>query len=102
MRWGFDPLHSFSVDNGCGAGAGGACLFPVRPRDVRFARSDPTATRSSSQLRSGGDIHCDKSLIVKVEPDEVEYPEEVLQALPLRESRPDRAGRRFPSSTATS
>jgi soluble lytic murein transglycosylase-like protein len=36
------------------------------------------------QLRSGGDIHCDKSLIVKVQPDEVEYPEEVLlAALPL-------------------
>jgi soluble lytic murein transglycosylase-like protein len=33
-------------------------------------------------LRSGGDIHCDESLIVKVEPDEVEYPEEVAEALP--------------------
>jgi soluble lytic murein transglycosylase-like protein len=29
------------------------------------------------QLRGGGDVHCDQSLIVKVEPDEVEYPEEV-------------------------
>jgi len=31
------------------------------------------------QLRSGGDIHCDQSLIVKVEPDEVEYPDEVAE-----------------------
>jgi soluble lytic murein transglycosylase-like protein len=29
------------------------------------------------QLRGGGDIHCDKTLIVRVEPDEVEYPEDV-------------------------
>jgi soluble lytic murein transglycosylase-like protein len=34
------------------------------------------------QLRGGGDVHCDQSLIVKVEPDEVEYPEEVSAALP--------------------
>ena len=32
------------------------------------------------QLRGGGDIHCDQSLIVRVEPDEVEYPEEVIEA----------------------
>jgi soluble lytic murein transglycosylase-like protein len=32
------------------------------------------------QLRDGGDIHCDQSLIVRVEPDEVEYPDEVAQA----------------------
>jgi soluble lytic murein transglycosylase-like protein len=31
------------------------------------------------QLRSGGDIHCDQSLIVRVEPDEVEYPDEVAE-----------------------
>jgi len=34
------------------------------------------------QLRGGGDVHCDQSLIVRVEPDEVEYPEEVAEALP--------------------
>lgn len=34
------------------------------------------------QLRSGGDIHCDQSLIVRVAPDEVEYPDEVAQVSP--------------------
>jgi soluble lytic murein transglycosylase-like protein len=48
---------------------------------VRAIRSD--GDEIVLQLRSGGDIHCDKSLIVKVEPDEVEYPEEVLRALPF-------------------
>jgi hypothetical protein len=51
-----------------------------RAMSVRAIRSD--GDDIVLQLRSGGDIHCDKSLIVKVEPDEVEYPEEVLQALP--------------------
>jgi soluble lytic murein transglycosylase-like protein len=37
------------------------------------------------QLRSGGDIRCDRSLIVRVEPDEVEYPDELVAALPLSE-----------------
>ena len=31
------------------------------------------------QLRSGGEIHCDQSLIVRVEPDEVEYADEVAE-----------------------
>jgi Transglycosylase SLT domain len=38
------------------------------------------------QLRGGGFVHCDQSLIVRVEPDEVEYPDEdahVAAALPL-------------------
>jgi soluble lytic murein transglycosylase-like protein len=35
------------------------------------------------QLRSGGDVHCDQSLIVRVEPDEVEYPDEVTEASPV-------------------
>jgi len=35
------------------------------------------------QLRGGGDIHCDQSLIVRVEPDEVEYPEEVAESSPI-------------------
>jgi len=52
-----------------------------RAMSVRAIRSD--GDEIVLQLRSGGDIHCDKSLIVKVEPDEVEYPEEVLQALPM-------------------
>jgi soluble lytic murein transglycosylase-like protein len=34
------------------------------------------------QLRSGGDIRCDQSLIVKVAPDEVEYPDELADAVP--------------------
>jgi hypothetical protein len=52
-----------------------------RAMSVRAIRSD--GDEIVLQLRSGGDIHCDRSLIVKVEPDEVEYPEEVLQALPV-------------------
>ena len=55
-----------------------------RAMSVRAIRSD--GDEIVLQLRSGGDIHCDKSLIVKVEPDEVEYPEEVLQALPMARS----------------
>lgn len=52
-----------------------------RAMSVRAIRSE--GNEMVLQLRSGGDIHCDRSLIVKVEPDEIEYPEEVLQALPL-------------------
>jgi len=52
-----------------------------RAMSVSAIRSD--GDQIVLQLRSGGDIHCDKSLIVKVEPDEVEYPAEVLQALPM-------------------
>jgi soluble lytic murein transglycosylase-like protein len=37
------------------------------------------------QLRGGGDIHCDQSLIARIEPDEVEYPDEVAEALPAEE-----------------
>jgi len=35
------------------------------------------------QLRSGGEIHCDKNVIVKVAPDEFPYPEDIQQALPI-------------------
>jgi soluble lytic murein transglycosylase-like protein len=35
------------------------------------------------QLRGGGDVHCDQSLIVRVDPDEVEYPDEAADASPL-------------------
>ena len=52
-----------------------------RAMSVRAIRSD--GDEIVLQLRSGGDIRCDKSLIVRVEPDEVEYPEDVLQALPF-------------------
>jgi soluble lytic murein transglycosylase-like protein len=34
------------------------------------------------QLRGGGDVHCDRSLIVRVEADELEYPDEVAEAPP--------------------
>jgi len=40
------------------------------------------------QLRGGGDVHCDQSLIVRVEPDEVEYPDEVPE-LPRVVAEPD-------------
>jgi len=52
-----------------------------RAMSVRAIRSE--GDEIVLQLRSGGDIHCDKSLIAKVEPDEVEYPEDVLEALPF-------------------
>ena len=52
-----------------------------RAMSVRAIRSD--GDELVLQLRSGGEIHCDKSLIVKVQPDEFEYPEDVLQALPF-------------------
>lgn len=39
-------------------------------------------------LRGGGDVRCDQSLIVRVEPDEVEYPEEVVEAV-AAEAEPD-------------
>lgn len=34
------------------------------------------------KLRGGGEITCDGALIARVEPDEVEYPEEVVEAMP--------------------
>jgi transglycosylase-like protein with SLT domain len=52
-----------------------------RAMSVRAIRSD--RDELVLQLRSGGEVQCDRSLIVKVEPDEVEYPEDVLDALPL-------------------
>jgi soluble lytic murein transglycosylase-like protein len=60
---------------------------------VRAIRSD--GDQMVLQLRSGGDIYCDKNLIVKVEPDEVEYPEEVLEA-PVSGSMPE-AGAAIPA-----
>jgi hypothetical protein len=55
-----------------------------RAMSVRAIRSE--GDEIVLQLRGGGDIHCDKSLIAKVEPDEVEYPDDVLQALPIGRS----------------
>jgi len=52
-----------------------------RAMSVRAIRSD--GNELVLQLRSGGEIRCDKTLITKVEPDEVEYPEDVLDALPF-------------------
>lgn len=55
-----------------------------RAMSVRTIRSD--GDELVLQLRSGGEIRCDKTLIIKVEPDEVEYPEDVLEALPFAKS----------------
>jgi len=49
-----------------------------RAMSVRAIRSDGDSI--VLQLRSGGEIRCDKSLIVRVEPDEVEYPEDAPEA----------------------
>jgi soluble lytic murein transglycosylase-like protein len=51
-----------------------------RAMSVKAIRSD--GDELVLQLRSGGEIRCDKQLITKVAPDEVEYPEEVAAALP--------------------
>jgi soluble lytic murein transglycosylase-like protein len=57
-----------------------------RAMSVRAIRSENDGV--VLQLRSGGDIHCDQSLIVRVEPDEVEYTEEVAEVL-LSDGEPD-------------
>jgi len=54
-----------------------------RAMSVRAIRSENDGI--VLQLRGGGDIHCDQSLIVRVEPDEVEYPEEVAEVSPSAE-----------------
>ena len=51
-----------------------------RAMSVRAIRSENDGI--VLQLRSGGDIHCDQSLIVRVEPDEVEYTDEVAEVAP--------------------
>jgi len=82
MRWGL-ILCTILLSIMAAAPARAELVFfqSGRAMSVRAIRSD--GDEIVLQLRSGGDIHCDKSLIVKVEPDEVEYPEEVLQALPM-------------------
>jgi hypothetical protein len=47
-------------------------------KDYRFEGENLVLT-----LRSGGEITCSGELIVRIEPDEVEYPEDVLAALPV-------------------
>ena len=82
MRWGLTLCTIFlSITAAAPARAELVFFQSGRAMSVRAIRSD--GDEIVLQLRSGGDIHCDKSLIVKVEPDEVEYPEEVLQALPF-------------------
>jgi hypothetical protein len=82
MRWGL-ILCTVVLSITAAAPARAELVFfqSGRAMSVRAIRSD--GEQIVLQLRSGGDIHCDRSLIVKVEPDEVEYPEEVLQALPF-------------------
>jgi hypothetical protein len=85
MRWGLGLCTLFlSITAAAPARAELVFFQSGRAMSVRAVRSE--GDELVLQLRSGGDIHCDKSLIVKVQPDEVEYPEEVLTALPL--SRP--------------
>jgi hypothetical protein len=56
-------------------------FFPSgRALSVKAIRSDGDLL--ILKLRSGGEITCDSELIVSVEPDEIEYPEEVLAAAP--------------------
>ena len=60
-------------------------FFPSgRVLSVRAVRSD--GDMLVLKLRGGGEITCDRDLIVKVEPDEIEYPEDVLAALPAAKS----------------
>ena len=82
MRWGLILCTVFlSITAAAPARAELVFFQSGRAMSVRAIRSD--GDELILQLRSGGDIHCDKNLIVKVEPDEVEYPEDVLQALPF-------------------
>jgi soluble lytic murein transglycosylase-like protein len=71
-----------------------ASAMPARAELVYFASGralSVKAIRSNGSnfilyLRGGGQIECDQVLITKVEPDEVEYPDEVLDALPFAKS----------------
>src|SRR5262245_61545175 len=69
------------------------CLFTAVPASAElvFFESGRTmsvkAIRSEGddvvlQLRSGGEMRCDKKLLARVEPDEVEYPKETLADAP--------------------
>ena len=52
-----------------------------RALSVRAIRSDGDLL--ILKLRSGGEVTCDRDVIARVEPDEVEYPEEVIEATPV-------------------
>lgn len=81
MRWGL-ALCTVLLSVTAAAPARAELVFfqSGRAMSVRAIRSD--GDEIVLQLRGGGDIHCDKSLIVRVEADEVEYPEETLEASP--------------------
>lgn len=82
MRWGLTLCTVLLLITAAAPARAELVFFQSgRAMSVRAIRSD--GDEIVLQLRSGGDIHCDRSLIVKVEPDEVEYPEDVLQALPM-------------------
>jgi len=82
MRWGLGLCTLFlSITAAAPARAELVFFQSGRAMSVRAIRSE--GDELVLQLRSGGDIRCDKSLIVKVQPDEVEYPDEVLAAPPL-------------------
>jgi soluble lytic murein transglycosylase-like protein len=58
-------------------------FFPSgRALSVQAVRS--TGDLLVLKLRGGGEITCDSNLIVSVEPDEIEYPEEVLAVAPAK------------------
>ena len=81
MRWGL-ALCTVLLSVTAAAPARAELVFfqSGRAMSVRAIRSD--GDEIVLQLRGGGDIHCDRSLIVRVEADEVEYPEETLEASP--------------------
>ena len=57
-----------------------------RAMSVRAIRSENDGI--VLQLRGGGDVYCDQSLIVRVAADEVEYPDEVAEASPVTGDEP--------------
>ena len=90
MRWGLGLCTLFlSITAAAPARAELVFFQSGRAMSVRAIRSE--GDELVLQLRSGGDIRCDKSLVVKVQPDEVEYPEEVLGAPPLSQMIPEPA-----------
>src|SRR5258705_1273597 len=79
MRWGLGLCTLFlSITAAAPARAELVFFQSGRAMSVRAIRSE--GDELVLQLRSGGDIRCDKSLIVSVQPDEVEYPDEILAA----------------------
>lgn len=55
-----------------------------RPLSVRAIRS--AGDQLVLKLRGGGEVTCAKELIARVEPDEVQYSDEILDALPMAKS----------------